>query len=94
VSGKCGSKITIPGLFEGGSISTRALPSFCPGAVQGFPPIEFTVEPSRYPRIDILPGRITEAIHNSMDLQRILNTPLHLRFPSEIPETPLPLLES
>jgi len=29
-----------------------------------------------------------------MDLQRILNTPSHPRFPSEIPETPPPLLES
>src|SRR5580700_2397560 len=44
--------------------------------------------------IYILPGRIIEAIRNSMDLQRILNTPPHPRFPSEIPETPPPLPES
>src|SRR5271168_661782 len=44
--------------------------------------------------IYILPGRIIEAICNSMDLQRILNTPPHPRFPSEIPETPPPLPES
>ncbi len=36
----------------------------------------------------------SQRIRNSMNLQRILNTPLHSRIPSEIPETPPPILES